>query len=140
MSVDETTPVILFTYNRPRRTAAVLQALRLNRPERLYVLQDGLKAGHDAEPHREVSRLLESIDFGRAQIVRRPDNRGLANSIISGVTQVLGEHETVVVLEDDCVPSREFLSFMSFALTRFRSEPRVFAVSGYALPAFPRDY
>jgi hypothetical protein len=135
-----TPPVLLLAYNRPRHTAEVLAGLARNRVERLIVIQDGLRGGHDPAPHAEVTRLLEQIDFTRPEIVRRPTNFGLARSIIDGVTRVLAQHETVIVLEDDCVPSSRLLQYMSFALVRFADEPRVFSVSGYALPAFPRDY
>jgi Glycosyl transferase family 2 len=140
MSAATTPPVVLFTYNRPRHTASVLEALRRQSPAALIVFQDGLRAGHDPASHAEVSRLLDAIDFGNPRIVRRPANLGLAASIIAGVTEVLTTHETIVVLEDDCVPSACFLDFMSFALDRFGGDERVFSISGYALPAFPRDY
>jgi hypothetical protein len=133
-------PVVLFTYNRPLHTAKVLEALARNRPEKLIVFQDGLKPGHDPAPHAEVTRIIEGISFTQPEIVRRPANLGLARSIIAGVTHVLEQHETLIVLEDDCVPSSQLLPYMSFALDRFRGEPRVFAVSGYALPALPRAY
>src|SRR5439155_3028629 len=66
--------VVLFTYNRPRHTAEVLRALARNQPERLIVFQDGLRPGHDPAAHAEVARLLETVDFGRPEIVRRPTN------------------------------------------------------------------
>lgn len=140
MSPTICTPIVLFTYNRPRHTEAVLAALRENHPEKLVVFQDGLRAGHHRGAHEEVSRLLDAVDFGRVEVVRRPRNLGLATSIITGVTEVLEKYETVIVLEDDCVPSTQLLAFMSFTLDRFRDDARVFSVSGYGLPAFPRDY
>jgi hypothetical protein len=133
-------PVALFTYNRPAHTAKVLQALARNRPARLFVFQDGLRAGDDPAPHAAVSRLVDGIDFVRAEVLRQPANVGLADSIIGGVTQLFDAHETLVVLEDDCVPSAQLLPFMQFALARFADEPRVFSVSGYALPTFPRRH
>jgi hypothetical protein len=133
-------PTVLFTYDRPRHTAAVLAALERAPPERLIIFQDGLKPGRDPGPHDEVARLIAAPPLAHVDVVRRPSNLGLATSIITGVSEVLREHERVVVLEDDCVPSPAFLPFVSFALDRFADAERVFAVGGYALPGFPRAY
>jgi len=133
-------PVALFTYNRPRHTRQVLEALARTPPARLVVFQDGLREGDDPRAHNEVAQLLGAITFSPCELIRRPRNLGLADSIIAGVTEVLAAHETVLVLEDDCVPSSQLLAFITFALARFRDEPRVFSVSGYALPAFPRAH
>jgi hypothetical protein len=60
----------------------------------------------------------------------------LANSVISGVSKVLEEHDKVVVVEDDLESTPDFLNFMNEALARYQKEPKVFSVTGYAYP-FP---
>lgn len=132
--------VALFTYNRPRHTRAVLEALERCGVDHLYVFQDGLAARHPTAPHREVTELIAGIGFCPTTVARREKNAGLAASIIAGVTEVLREHETIIVLEDDCVPAPQFLALMSELLRRLATRERVFSVSGYALPAFPDDY
>jgi hypothetical protein len=134
------TAVALFTYNRPWHTRQVLEGLRRNAIDELHVLQDGLRQGDPAEPHRAVSELIGAIDFCRARIDRRTENIGLARSIIGGVSSLLETHDSIVVLEDDCVPSPVFLSWMREMLERIRDQPRVFSIGGYALPEFPVDY
>ena len=134
------TAVALFTYNRPWHTRQVLDGLRRNQIEELHVFQDGLRQGDPAQPHRQVGGLIENINFCRTSIVRRPENLGLARSIISGVTGLLQSHQAIVVLEDDCVPSSVFLAYMREMLERLRENPRVFSISGYGLPEFPADY
>jgi len=46
----------------------------------------------------------------------------------------LSKHETVVLLEDDCVPQRYFFEFMAAALDKYRFDENVFGVSGYTVP------
>ena len=130
----------LFAYNRPVHTRLVLEGLRKNGISRLHVFHDGLKPGYPSAPHEEVKALLAQIDFCEVKVVRREENRGLAGSIVSGVGELLAAHESVIVLEDDCVPSSKFVELMSSLLSRYRDQPRVFAVSGYAPPGLPEDY
>src|SRR5207253_2516275 len=63
-------------------------------------------------------------------------NRGLARSVIDGVTRLCGSHGRVIVLEDDLLVSRGFLAYMNEALDRYARHERVMQVAGYSLDAF----
>jgi hypothetical protein len=68
----------------------------------LIVFSDGPKDLAAEAAVREVRQLIENITgFNSVRIVERPANLGLADSIISGVTEVCGEFGRVIVLEDD---------------------------------------
>jgi hypothetical protein len=58
---------------------------------------------------------------------------GLANSIISGVTEIMKISTKVIVLEDDLLTTPNFLCFMNQSLTKYESNPSVFSISGYSL-------
>ena len=51
-------------------------------------------------------------------------NKGLANSIIDGVTYVINSHGKVIVLEDDLILSPFFLSYMGkfLSATSFKKD------------------
>ena len=54
------------------------------------------------EAVRQVREYVAVIEGFRSLTVHhRPENYGLSKSIIEGVSQVLAEHETVIVTEDD---------------------------------------
>jgi GR25 family glycosyltransferase involved in LPS biosynthesis len=57
----------------------------------------------------------------------------LANSIISGVSQILKEHDKVIVLEDDLITSPNFLDFMNQALNFYQGNKQIHSISGYTL-------
>ncbi len=71
-------------------------------------------------------------------------NKGLANSIIGGVTDVIAKHGRVIVLEDDLLTSPYFLKYMNAALDKYEAYPAVFSVSANRPPvnkmAIPADY
>ena len=131
-------PIALFAYRRPQHLARVLAALRAN-PEApgtvLYVFCDAPKDTAAAEAVGEVRRLIREIDgFAAVHPVFRESNFGLARNITEGVSDVLGRHEALIVVEDDVVVGPFFLRFMNDALSFYRDEPRVGSVSGYCYP------
>jgi hypothetical protein len=73
-----------------------------------------------------VRKYIYTIDgFQHITIIERIWNRGLAQSIIAGVSQTLEWHDRVIVLEDDLVVAPYFLQFMNDALETYKDEPRV---------------
>lgn len=90
----------------------------------------------------EVRRFLETLSgFAQVEVEASVENRGLAQSVIRGVTRVLETHRRAIVLEDDLRFSSDFLQFMNAALGTYAPRPDVFSVSGYLYPiALPPDY
>lgn len=125
----ELAPIILFTYNRVGHTRDLIESLKRNREadmSRLYIYSDGAKNADDEVAVNEVRQYIEQIDgFAAIDIVKSETNRGLANSVIAGVTQVVNQHGKVIVLEDDLVVAPYFLQFMNDALSTYEDEERV---------------
>jgi hypothetical protein len=101
----------------------------------LYLFVDGPRADADRSKVDRVRAVAHAISgFKRVKIQERQENQGLSRSIIAGVSALSKSHGRVIVLEDDMVVARGFLSFMNQALGRFDEEPRVMQVSGYMFP------
>ena len=128
-------PVALFVYNRPWHTRQTVEALRKNAgagDSDLIVFSDGPRDGASEEQVREVRRYLRTVEgFRSIRIVERDTNLGLADSIISGVTEVVDEYGRIIVLEDDLLTAPGFLAYMNFALGRYEEEERVMQISGH---------
>lgn len=131
-------PIVLFTFHRPDHTARTLDALARNTladRSDLVIFQDGPRAGTDMEAYAETTRLAKAAQgFRSVRFIQRENNIGLADSLYSGVSQMLAEHDRVIVLEDDNVTAPNFLTFMNQALDHYREEPRVWHISGWNYP------
>lgn len=131
-------PVILFVFNRPRHTRRTLDSLRENllaRDSELIVFSDGPRDDKDKPDVAAVRGIVGDTEgFGSVRIHERESNRGLAGSVIEGVTGVIREHGKAIVVEDDLEFSPYFLSYMNEALDRYRDDRRVFSVGGYSPP------
>jgi hypothetical protein len=131
-------PIALFAYRRPdhlRHTLSALQANPESRESSLYVFSDAPRDDAASDDVGEVRELLTAIGgFAEVHVVHREENFGLARNITQGVTDVLANHDRVIVVEDDIVVSPFFLRFMNEALKAYREEPRVGSISGYCYP------
>lgn len=127
---------LLFTYNRSWHTEQVIDGLKNNTilPQKLFVFQDGLRPGEDACEWNNVNSLIHSIDWCEKEIIVSEYNKGLADSIISGINYVFKEYDAIIVLEDDCVPAADFLNFMYQCLEKYQDMTKIYCVSGYAWP------
>lgn len=132
-------PIVLFVYNRLDHTRQTLEALRKNdlaKESRLIVYADGPKNEEDEEPVQLVRDYVKqnSAGFLSVEIVENETNKGLADSIVDGVTRVVNEYGKIIVLEDDIVTSPAFLDYMNQALDLYEDEPKVMHVAGYMYP------
>jgi hypothetical protein len=131
-------PIALFVYNRPSHTQRTIEALKGNLlagDSDLVVFSDGAKNTQDAVGVNEVRSYLKSISgFKTTRIVARDHNFGLADSIIDGVTEVVNEYDKVIVLEDDLLTSKYFLTFINQGLDKYQNTDRVVSIHGYVYP------
>jgi len=132
------TSIVLFAYNRPIHLKRTVEALLKNETVSLYSLIiycDGPKSGALTNDIDAVRRYTFDISgFKKVEVIQRSENLGLAESIISGVTEVLRRYERVIVLEDDIVTAPSFLKYMNSALDYFEDDERVISIHGYLPP------
>ena len=131
-------PIVLFVYNRPwhmRQTIEALQKNELAEVSELFIFSDGPKSEADKEKVLEVREYIKTIPgFKSVTLIKRERNIGLAQSIITGVTDVINRYGRIIVLEDDMVTSPYFLKFMNEALEFYKDAEKVVCVHGYIYP------
>ena len=140
-------PIILFVYNRPWHTRQTLEALSSNEladKSELYIYADGPKTNADAatlNAINEVRKLIREKQWcGKVNIIESESNKGLAASIINGVTEIVNKHGKIIVLEDDIVPTTGFLKYMNEALELYEFEEKVMHISSFWPKAPIRKY
>lgn len=131
-------PVVLFAYARLEHTQRTIEALQHNdlaESSDLIIFSDAAASPELAEPVKCVRSFLSTIEgFRSVTVHHRPQNFGLARSIIEGVTEILSAHDRIVILEDDMLTSPFFLTYMNQALDRFANDDRVASIHGYVYP------
>ncbi len=138
-------PIVLFVYSRPDHTRRTLESLKKNHlasDSKLFIFSDGPKNQSAENSVIEVRNVIKNLDgFKSIEIIERDENLGLANSVISGLSQFLDNFEKAIVLEDDLKTSVNFLDFMNGALNFYEYDNRVMSISGYSFPIiFPENF
>lgn len=131
-------PIVLFVYNRPWHTQQTIEALQKNslaEESELFIYSDAAKNDTEKDNVDEVRSYIKTIKgFKKVTIIEQEENRGLADSIISGVTNIVNKYGKIIVLEDDLVTSPFFLNYMNDALTYYEDEKQVWHISGWNYP------
>lgn len=134
-------PIILFIYNRPSHTFQTLTALENNtiaNDSDLFIYADGPKENatpEQLEKIRQTREIAHSKQWCKnVTVIESEKNKGLAASIISGVTEIINKYGKVIVLEDDMVTGKYFLEFMNTALDKYKNEKKVWHITGWRDP------
>jgi hypothetical protein len=133
---DSLAPILLFVYKRLdtlKQTIESLQQNVLQSESDLFIFSDAAKTNKESPYVDEVRAYLKTISgFKSIYIFEAGKNKGLANSIIDGVTQVINKYGKVIVLEDDLLTSPNFLLYMNQALNFYEKNFQIFSISGYS--------
>lgn len=109
------------------------------------VFTDGPRNNRDESLVRQVRELLAESAwreyFAEFEVVAASHNKGLAGSIVGGVSAMMSIHPSLIVLEDDILVAHDFLVFMNACLSFFREDQFVGSVTGYCpLAKVPAGY
>lgn len=131
-------PITVFAYNRPWHTRQTIESLRKNalaKHSELFIFSDGPTNEKDRKSVEKVRNYIRMISgFKKITIQERKKNYGLAESILTGVTEIVNKYGKIIVLEDDLILSKGFLTFMNESLILFKNNKSVGMVSGYVFP------
>ena len=140
-------PIVVFAFNRLDTLRQSIASLLCNSEAEqsdLYVFVDGARTEKEGEAAQveEVKAYVKTITGFRTLHYEFADhNKGLGNSIISGVTSVINSHGTAIIIEDDLIVAPNFLWFMNEGLKRYQHKKQVFSVCGYNnIVQCPDDY
>lgn len=138
MGSEDLSPIVIFTYNRPEHIKLLIQSLKenpLSKRSDLIIFSDGNKGEDDRKSVTAVRGILNKVavsgGFRTIQIYESEYNRGLADSIIYGISAVMAKYDRAIVLEDDLIVSRHFLKYMNDALKFYKDDKHIWSVSGF---------
>ena len=132
-------PIVIFLYNRPEHSKQTLINLSENdlaNGTDVFIFIDGPKNPADGPLQDKLVQIISTFEtsFKSIQISHSKINKGLASSVIDGVTKIVNERGRVIVLEDDIVTSKVFLTYMNKCLDLYQNEPNVYSINGYMFP------
>ncbi|MDD2505595.1 MAG: glycosyltransferase [Bacilli bacterium] len=144
----ELAPILIFTYSRPEHTKNTIEALSNNvyaKDSEVWIFSDNAKNEKSLDNVKKVREYINTVPkkkyFKKVTIIEADKNKGLANSIISGVTDIINKYEKVIVLEDDLITTEYFIKYMNECLDFYKENNSIWSISGYNLPInIPNTY
>jgi hypothetical protein len=139
--MPKTAPIVLFVFNRPihtRKTLESLMANELSGESELWIYSDGPKNECSLENLKNINEVRFVIRqkpwCSKVNIIESEKNKGLARSIVEGVTDILKMQDRVIVLEDDLITSPFFLTYMNLALEKYKNNKKIMQICSYMFP------
>ena len=141
-------PIVIFVYNRFDHTRQTIDALAKNalaKESDLFIYSDAAKSEKGAVKVQETRQYIEAIAnqmlFKSVTIIKADKNKGLANSVIHGVTEIINKYGKVIVVEDDLITTSDFLAYMNKALDFYEDDQTIWSISGYSFKMkIPKSY
>lgn len=133
-------PIVVFGYNRADMLDNLFRSLEKNKnidQIDLYIFIDipDKKKSKDIPLSKEVveyANYYKTIsNFKKVEIEVAKKHKGLANSIISGVSTIINKYGKVIVLEDDLKVSNDFVDYMQRGLNFYENNKRVWSVAAH---------
>ena len=135
--MENLSPICLFVYNRFNETKLTIDSLKNNflaQQSDLIIFSDGPKAQNDLKLIKDIRGYLKKINgFKSIKIYESSTNKGLAQSVIYGVTLILNQYDKVIVLEDDLITTPNFLDFMNQGLEEYSKNNKVMSINGFSV-------
>lgn len=135
--------IVLFAYNRPSHLRRVLIALENRGIDELNLFVDGPKNNNDKIIQKEIKQIFDNNKYNskmKKNIFYSKRNKGLAKSIIKGITHVAKKRKYIIILEDDCVPREGFFKFVKKNISNLKNNKDIAGICGYQIPELHKKF
>ena len=140
---SEFAPILLIAFNRAESTRRVIEALIASNVKEMYFSVDGPRVGVDADKLKVSQVIALKDEYGdRIKFITQmhEDNLGCRLAVTGAISWFLSQVDFGIILEDDCVPSKGFLSFASRMLGLYENDESIMHVGGSSYLAADIDH
>jgi hypothetical protein len=128
--------IVAFCFNRPGSLNRLLKSIESCPEDKdipLYIYVDAARNFSEIGAVADTLAIANSFEHPLKKVVHRDANLGLKNSLVLGISEVLGIHNSVIVLEDDLVIGPFALNYFLRGLNEYRDISQVVSICGYAV-------
>ena len=134
MNLPDNLTIAVFAYNRPSHLRRVLISLEDYKIKNIDLFLDGPKNLKDKILQKEIIDMVKYNRVIKINLIRFNKNKGLAKSITTGIDHLTKKKKDVIILEDDCVPRKEFFLFILSVIKKKFYKKNTVPICGYQLP------
>lgn len=134
MNKEFNTPILFLVFNRLDTTELVFQAIKKNKPSKLYIAADGPRidvVGEKEKCEAIKKYILDNIDWDcEVKTLFRDKNFGCKLAVSSAISWFFENEEQGIILEDDCLPNDSFFKFCEEMLYKYKNTEEIAIISG----------
>ena len=127
------TPVLFVTFVRPDYARQTWEGIKATKPKTLYFYSNKGRAEKEGEVERnnEIRSYINEIDWDcDLHIFFREECVNVYDSLRGAIDWLFDNEERGIILEEDCVPTKAFFSFVDQMIEKFKEDNRVWCISG----------
>lgn len=127
-------PVLLITFNRPKLTLRVLDAVIKAKPSKIYIASDGPRSSVLGEVKLILQLRTDILHrlAGQVEVIPlfQAQHLGCKRAVVSAIDTFFQNEEMGIILEDDCLPTDSFFPFCNELLKHYKNDPSVLHIGG----------
>lgn len=127
------TPVLFITFARPDYARQTWEGIKVAKPKTLYFYSNKGRTEKEGEVERnnEIRSYINEIDWEcDLHTFFREECVNVYDSLRGAIDWLFIYEEKGIILEEDCVPTKAFFSFIDQMIVKFSKEKRVWCISG----------
>ena len=127
------TPILLIVFNRPEKTQKLFEIIKKIKPKYFYVSGDGPRQNNnnDIILCNQVRDIFKKIDWNcKFKHQFKNKNLSLKKNVIESINWFFNDVSKGIILEDDCIPSKNFFSFCEILLNKYESNTKIMQING----------
>lgn len=127
------TPILLIGFNRPDTMQMVFDEVKKVHPRKLYYAVDCAREGKTGECEKvnQVKEIIKQVDWHcDVHTLFQMENQGCGFGPANAISWAFETEDSLIVLEDDCVPVPTFFSFCDEMLERYKDDERITIIGG----------
>jgi len=127
------TAVLFIIFNKPEATQRVFEAIRLAKPNRLYIAADGARENKTSEKElcEETRKIVQNVDWPcEVKTLFQNENLGCGKAVSHAISWFFKHEEMGIILEDDCLPHQSFFKYCEELLEKYKNNEKIGIISG----------
>lgn len=127
------TPVLFITFARPDYARQTWDGIKAAKPKTLYFYSNKGRIEKEGEVARneEIRSYIKEIDWDcNLHTWFRDECVNIYDSLRGAIDWLFDNEEQGIILEEDCVPTLAFFSYVDQLINKFRDDKRVWSISG----------
>jgi hypothetical protein len=125
-------PILIVLFNRYNYSKKLISIINRNKFKKIYISVDGprKKNTKDLENTKKIKKLISNTKWNsKIFLLYRKTNLGCALNIYKSIKFFFNREEFGIVLEDDCIPNKNFFKYMTYNLHKYKNNKKIGAIS-----------